>query len=69
MRIDRNSATAVAMRVIIENLIESKGRALQRPTHDWDKTNRMRGELAALRRVYKEISLHPIDIEDEDESD
>ena len=69
MHVDRNSATAVALRVIIEDLIEKKGRALQRPMHDWEKTNRMRGELLGLRRIYKEVSLQPTEIEDDDESD
>jgi hypothetical protein len=69
MKVDRNSATAVALRVIIEELIEKKGRALQRPMHDWPKTNIMRGELIGMRRILNEVSLQPVEDEDANESD
>lgn len=59
----------MALRAIITKLIEDKGRALQRPVHDWDKTNRMRGELTGLRRVLSEVSAEPAEGNDDNESD
>ena len=68
MKVDKNSATAVALRVIIEGMIEKKGRALQRPMFGLEKTNVMRGELMGMRKVLNLISLEPIEDEEDDES-
>ena len=59
----------MALRVIIEELIESKGRSLQRPMHGKNKTNVMRGELIGMRRILSEVSLQPVEDEEADESD
>lgn len=69
MAVDRNSATAMHLRGVIEDLIDGKMRSICRPGNDWDKTQVLRGELVAYRRLYKEVSLIPIDDEEENESD
>lgn len=69
MKVDRNSATAVALRVIIEGMIEKKGRNLQRPTFGLDKTNVMRGELIGMRKVLALVSLEPVEDEEVNEPD
>jgi len=67
MNVDRNSATAMALRGVLEELIEGKRRSLERPTYGWEKTLQLRGELIALRRVYNEVTLTPTEEPTEDE--
>ncbi len=57
--IDRNSSTSMAARGLLEGFIETKRRSIENPTHGWDKTQVMRGELKAYRRVFKEFTLTP----------
>lgn len=57
MLLDRNSATAMALRGILEDLIEKKRRSIERPAHDFSDTQLMRGELKAYRRMYREVDL------------
>lgn len=68
MGADRQSATSMHLRGVIEEAMEQKRRSIERPSFDWDKTQFLRGELAALRKIYREITLTP-EQEAEDESD
>ena len=69
MAVDRNSATAMHLRGIIEDLIDGKRRSIERPMHDFGKTQVMRGELMAYRRLYQEVTLQPIADVEENQSD
>lgn len=69
MGVDRHSATAMYLRDVLEEAIEKKRRSIERPTFDWDKTLLMRGELAAYRRIYKEVTLTPQQEATDNESD
>lgn len=59
MGVDRQSATAMYLRGVLEEAIEQKRRSIERPTFEWEKTLLLRGELQALRRIYKEVTLTP----------
>ena len=67
MAIDRNSATAMFLRGMLEELMAARLKSVARPGYDWDKTQVLRGELAAYRKIYNEVALIPIDDEDSDE--
>jgi hypothetical protein len=68
MGVDRQSATAMHLRHVLEEIIEGKSNSIERPTHGWDKTQVLRGELMMARRLYKEVTLTP-EQEATDESD
>ena len=69
MGVDRHSATAMYLRGVLEEAIEKKRRSIERPTYAWEKTLLLRGELAAYRRIYEEVTLTPVQEATEDESD
>lgn len=64
MPVDRHSATAMHLRKVLEDAIEQKRRSIERPTYAWEETLILRGELKAMRRLYKEVTLTPDDGED-----
>ena len=69
MGVDRHSATSMYLRDVLEAVIEKKRRSIERPTYGWEKTLILRGELAAYRRMYEEVTLTPKQEATEDESD
>ena len=66
MAIDRQSMAAMYLRGVLDELIEQKRRSLERPGYDYDKTQFLRGELAAFRKIYGEVAITP---PSEDESE